>query len=73
MYLLNVYHQHVDFLKREYDVRMKEGKDMEMLVRLIRLKYEREDVMSVLEREEGKKWIDDILTRRKDNRDSGRL
>ncbi|TPX67091.1 hypothetical protein SpCBS45565_g03990 [Spizellomyces sp. 'palustris'] len=66
--LLDQYHADIGRLKREYELDLLKGRDREVILRLVRVKVEKEldGTSANEEREEGRKWIETQLARRKE-------
>jgi hypothetical protein len=54
-----------DDLKRDYEASLAQGRERTLLLRMLRLRFEKDDV-SVAERESGKQWIERMLEQRKE-------
>ncbi|KAJ3408968.1 hypothetical protein HDV05_004660 [Chytridiales sp. JEL 0842] len=55
-------------LKREYELSLLQGKEKELYLRVVRLRYEKQDDLAAAERDEGRKWIELQLVKRKERR-----
>ncbi|KAI8608102.1 hypothetical protein BC830DRAFT_37847 [Chytriomyces sp. MP71] len=64
--LMGVYFDDIVRIKREYELSFVYGREKEMLVRLVRLRTEKQEELTPSEREEGRKWVDVQMTKRKD-------
>ncbi|KAI8819033.1 uncharacterized protein EV422DRAFT_498416 [Fimicolochytrium jonesii] len=63
----HVYHADVARLKKEYEHQLLKGRDRELIIRLIRVKVEKNDgTLTAQEVEETKQWIEAQLLRRKE-------
>lgn len=62
--LLACYHDSVDRLKREYEMSLLSGREKEFLLRIVRLRFEKEDGLSATVKDEGKIWVEQQLTKR---------
>ncbi|KAJ3080916.1 hypothetical protein HK100_010020, partial [Physocladia obscura] len=64
--LMSVYFNELPRIKREYELSFVNGREKEMLLRLVRLRIEKQEEFTPVEREDGRKWIDVMLTKRRD-------
>ncbi|KAI9100704.1 hypothetical protein DFS34DRAFT_578825 [Phlyctochytrium arcticum] len=63
--VVDVYEYDISRLKREYELDFLKGRDREMVLRLVRVKIEKEN-LTAEEKEDAKKWLETQLTRRKE-------
>ncbi|KAJ1532775.1 hypothetical protein HK405_000878, partial [Cladochytrium tenue] len=63
--LLDAYHRDLPAVRRDYDAAAARGRDKELLLRLVRLRAERQFDLSPADRDEARKWLDAQLTARK--------
>ncbi|KAJ3065481.1 hypothetical protein HDU98_011149 [Podochytrium sp. JEL0797] len=64
--LIDVYDRDLKKLKADYELSLIQGREKEYLLRLIRLRVERQDDLSSAEKEEGRKWVEVQLVNRKE-------
>ncbi|KAJ1559631.1 hypothetical protein HK405_009884, partial [Cladochytrium tenue] len=63
--LLEAYPAELARVKRDYEAAAARGRDKELLLRLVRLRVERQEDLAQGDREDGRKWIEIQLARRK--------
>ncbi|KAJ1566389.1 hypothetical protein HK405_010026 [Cladochytrium tenue] len=69
--LIAAYHAPLADLRRDCELAADAGasyRDKDLLLRLVRLRYERQDDLTPVDREEGRKWLDAQLARRREKR-----
>ncbi|KAJ3217267.1 hypothetical protein HDU67_008179 [Dinochytrium kinnereticum] len=66
--LIGYYGVDLKKLKREYEISLIDGREKELMLRLIRLRIEKQEDLSVGDRDEGRKWIDSQLSKRREKR-----
>ena len=64
-HLLSIYHQSIDYQKNDYTAGVRENRNKDLVLRLIRQRIERDDDLSTGAKEEGKRWLDIQFERRK--------
>ncbi|KAI9310043.1 hypothetical protein DFJ73DRAFT_771599 [Zopfochytrium polystomum] len=55
-------------LKREYELSLLTGREKEPLLRLLRLRFEKQEDLTPAEREEGRRWLETQLAKRRERR-----
>ncbi|KAI8833020.1 hypothetical protein BC829DRAFT_437351 [Chytridium lagenaria] len=65
-WVMGLYCEDLMALKREYEVRVGEGREREVMLRLIRLRVEKEE--DLVDRDEGRKWVDEMIVKAKERR-----
>ncbi|KAI8617093.1 hypothetical protein BC830DRAFT_1115283 [Chytriomyces sp. MP71] len=66
MKLIDIYERELRKLKSDYEKSLFDGREKEYILRLIRLRFERQDELTNGERDEGRKWIEVQLNNRKE-------
>ncbi|KAI8621915.1 hypothetical protein BC830DRAFT_1163383 [Chytriomyces sp. MP71] len=56
--LIDVYDRDLKKLKQDYEKSLQERREKEYILRLIRLRYEKQEELTAAERDEGRKWLD---------------
>ncbi|KAJ3347766.1 hypothetical protein HDU83_001818, partial [Entophlyctis luteolus] len=56
--LMTMYFQDLPRIKREYELSFVNGREKEMLIRLVRLRIEKQEEFTPAEREDGRKWVE---------------
>ncbi|KAJ3086493.1 hypothetical protein HK100_008683 [Physocladia obscura] len=64
--LIDVYFRELKKLKSDYELSLIQGREKEYLLRLIRVRIEKEDGLTNIERDEGRKWFEVQLVNRKE-------
>ncbi|KAJ3063359.1 hypothetical protein HDU98_000827 [Podochytrium sp. JEL0797] len=64
--LMTAYFNELPRIKREYELSFVNGREKEMLLRLVRVRIERQEEFTPAEREDGRKWVDVQLAKRRD-------
>ncbi|KAJ3022138.1 UNVERIFIED_CONTAM: hypothetical protein HDU68_009306 [Siphonaria sp. JEL0065] len=64
--IIDVYDRDLKKLKADYEASLLAGREKEYLLRLIRLRFEKQDDLTNADRDEGKKWVDVQLVNRKE-------
>ncbi|KAJ3062658.1 hypothetical protein HK102_008698, partial [Quaeritorhiza haematococci] len=66
--LMAVYHADIAKVKRDYEMSLLGGREKEVLLRLVRLRIEKQEDVTAADREEGRKWIDQQLVKRRERK-----
>jgi hypothetical protein len=66
--LMGVYTAEISRLKREYELSLLQGREKELYLRLLRLRFEKQDDVTAAERDEGRKWVEAQLVKRREKR-----
>ncbi|KAI8833018.1 hypothetical protein BC829DRAFT_408175 [Chytridium lagenaria] len=66
--LMSYYNVDLKRLKREYEISLIDGREKELMLRLIRLRVEKQEDLQTAEREEGRKWVEGQLVKRREKR-----
>ncbi|KAJ3118279.1 hypothetical protein HDU96_002715 [Phlyctochytrium bullatum] len=66
--LISAYHADLPRLRREYELSLLQGREKELILRLIRLRIEKQDEVTPADREEGRKWIEAQLVSRREKK-----
>ncbi|KAJ3289940.1 hypothetical protein HDU79_003651 [Rhizoclosmatium sp. JEL0117] len=64
--LMTAYFNEITKLKREYELSVVSGREKEMLLRLVRVRIEKQEDFTAAEREDGRKWVEVQLAKRRD-------
>ncbi|KAJ3282227.1 hypothetical protein HDU79_010089 [Rhizoclosmatium sp. JEL0117] len=64
--LIDMYSRDLKKLKLDYEASLLAGREKEYLLRLIRLRVEKQEDLTAAERDEGRKWVDVQLVNRKE-------
>ncbi|KAJ3164758.1 hypothetical protein HK101_000371 [Irineochytrium annulatum] len=66
--LITSYLMELPRLRREYEISLQQGREKELVIRLVRLRIERQEDVTAADREEGRKWIDQQLVVRREKK-----
>ncbi|KAJ3328963.1 hypothetical protein HDU76_008921 [Blyttiomyces sp. JEL0837] len=66
--LMTQYHVEIARLRRDYELSLLQGREKELLLRLLRLRFEKQEDMTAADREEGKKWFEAQLVKRREKK-----
>ncbi|KAJ3234567.1 hypothetical protein HDU78_005744, partial [Chytriomyces hyalinus] len=66
MKLIDGYSRELRKLKSDYEKSLRDGREKEYILRLCRLRFERQEDLTSTERDEGRKWIEVQLVNRKE-------
>ncbi|KAJ3241694.1 hypothetical protein HDU81_011018 [Chytriomyces hyalinus] len=66
--LIDVYERELRKLKQDYEKSLQDGREKEYILRLIRLRVEKQEELSSTERDDGRKWIEVQLVNRKERK-----
>ncbi|KAJ3203099.1 hypothetical protein HDU67_010392, partial [Dinochytrium kinnereticum] len=66
--LVSAYHAEMPRLRREYELSLLQGREKELVLRLVRLRVEKMEDAAVGDREEGRKWVEVQLASRRERR-----
>jgi hypothetical protein len=66
--LMGAYARELAKVKRDYEMSLIDGREKEYLLKLVRFRLERQEELSAGDKEEGKKWMETQLVKRREKR-----